>query len=463
VHENTVAAWLDTHTSPHQVQAALSIARDLDDPTLIALTLNVCGVVNVYDAERSRMYLEEAAELARASNDRRTLCETRLYQAVVNGGMVGDPMGARAAAEECRDLADALGDRFMSWSSRIWLGNALYVQGELHEAAQVLVPLVEARATTRQLFMSYFASVFLGRVRVYQGQPGPARACWETARATATAMGGFQEDTAYAMLAEAALAAGDGPATKRACEASCRHTVPERMPFIRILNPMAEALLACGEPVAARRWADDTVAVVRGCNKMVALIARAHIALAQGEPEQAARDAHDALAIGAHTRAFLRVPDGVECLARLAASDGSHQHAARLFGAAHAIRQQLGVARFPVYQAGYDAAVESLRDALGEGAFDTAWADGAALSIEEAIAYAQRGRGKRQRPSSGWESLTPTETNVVRLVRDGLANKDIAARLLISHRTVQTHLTHVYTKLGLPSRIQLVQEAARHT
>ncbi len=39
--------------------------------------------------------------------------------------MAGDPMSARAAAEECRDLADALGDRSMSWSSRIWLGNAL--------------------------------------------------------------------------------------------------------------------------------------------------------------------------------------------------------------------------------------------------------------------------------------------------------------------------------------------------
>ena len=85
------------------------------------------------------------------------------------------------------------------------------------------------------------------------------------------------------------------------------------------------------------------------------------------------------------------------------------------------------------------------------------------MSIEQAIAYAQRGRGKHKRPTSGWESLTPTETDVVRLVSEGLANKDIAARLLISPRTVQTHLTHVYTKLGLNSRVQLVQEAAHNT
>jgi DNA-binding CsgD family transcriptional regulator len=57
----------------------------------------------------------------------------------------------------------------------------------------------------------------------------------------------------------------------------------------------------------------------------------------------------------------------------------------------------------------------------------------------------------------------PTERDVVRLVSEGLGNKDIAARLFVSPRTVQTHLTHVYTKLGLTSRVQVVQEAARHT
>ena len=83
------------------------------------------------------------------------------------------------------------------------------------------------------------------------------------------------------------------------------------------------------------------------------------------------------------------------------------------------------------------------------------------LSTTEAIAYAQRGRGERKRPSSGWASLTPAELDVVRLVSEGLGNKDIATRLFVSPRTVQSHLTRVYTKLGLTSRVQLAQEAAR--
>jgi len=77
--------------------------------------------------------------------------------------------------------------------------------------------------------------------------------------------------------------------------------------------------------------------------------------------------------------------------------------------------------------------------------------------------HTTRPRGERKRLTSGWGSLTPTERDVIRLVSEGLGNKDIAARLFVSPRTVQTHLTHVYTKVGLTSRVQPVQEAALHT
>ncbi|WP_155770461.1 helix-turn-helix domain-containing protein, partial [Mycobacterium asiaticum] len=68
---------------------------------------------------------------------------------------------------------------------------------------------------------------------------------------------------------------------------------------------------------------------------------------------------------------------------------------------------------------------------------------------------------ERKRPATGWASLTPTELDVARLVSEGLANKDIAERMFISPRTVQAHLTHMYTKLGFTSRLQLAQETAR--
>jgi len=74
----------------------------------------------------------------------------------------------------------------------------------------------------------------------------------------------------------------------------------------------------------------------------------------------------------------------------------------------------------------------TLRHALGDNGFDEAWSEGAAMPTDEAIAYAQRGRGGRKRSTSGWESLTPAELNVVGLVSEGLSNKDIAERLFRS-------------------------------
>jgi len=221
--------------------------------------------------------------------------------------------------------------------------------------------------------------------------------------------------------------------------------------------------LAGRDLIAARRRADDAASTATGWHLMVTLTTRARVAIAQGEPDQAERDAHDALAIAAEIEAHLGVPDILECLAVVVGHAGSHREAARLFGAAEAIRERMGAVRFKIWDTGHDASVAVFRDALGEGDFESAWAEGAALSVEEAIAYAQRGRGQRKRPTSGWESLTPSERDVVRLVSEGLANNDIATRLFVSRRTVQTHLTHVYTKLGLTSRVQLAQEAARHT
>jgi hypothetical protein len=61
----------------------------------------------------------------------------------------------------------------------------------------------------------------------------------------------------------------------------------------------------------------------------------------------------------------------------------------------------MGTVRFLVHQLDYEAAVANIRAGLGDDEFDQAWADGAGLSTEEAIAYARRGRGERKRPSTG--------------------------------------------------------------
>ena len=195
---------------------------------------------------------------------------------------------------------------------------------------------------------------------------------------------------------------------------------------------------------------------------MYALLASARVAAAIGDIGPGHDDAHQALTIGREIQSRIGIIDALECLGCLSASTDDREKAARLFGAADAHRRSIGYQRFALHQSGYDAAVTALRAALGEKVLGLAWDEGAALTVDDAVNYALRGRGERNRPAVGWLSLTPAERDVARLVAEGLANKEIAARLFVSPRTVQTHLTHMYGKLGLTSRVQLAQQAARH-
>ena len=88
--------------------------------------------------------------------------------------------------------------------------------------------------------------------------------------------------------------------------------------------------------------------------------------------------------------------------------------------------------------------------------------EGQRLDGLAAVAYARRARGERRRPSFGWDSLTPTELEVVRLAAAGLTNPAIGERLFISRGTVKTHLLHVFAKLGVHTRAELAAAAIRH-
>jgi DNA-binding CsgD family transcriptional regulator/tetratricopeptide (TPR) repeat protein len=71
-------------------------------------------------------------------------------------------------------------------------------------------------------------------------------------------------------------------------------------------------------------------------------------------------------------------------------------------------------------------------------------------------------RVKHRQAQVGWQSLTPTESKVAGLVAAGLANRQIAEQLVLSPRTVGTHVSHILAKLGVRSRIDIAREAAEN-
>ena len=460
--------WVAAAECIDQAHEGLALARKIDDPAVLARTLTACGFLagQSGNLELAQEYLDEAIGLAREIADRWRLSQilAAQAQAAIVGG---DPLAARAAGQEGRDLADAIGDGFHSRQCRYALGGAQLVQGDLAGAlAQFDEMLAEAEAAHDEIWRR---SGLVGRsvILAWQGQVDAARAAAEASLAADPRLGGMFGISGRIAVGGAALAAGDLAAVHEMREATGQAEgviLGIMWAALHVWN--VEAALADGDLPAARGFAEDAILATQGTKghyEVAAVLNRARVAIATGEVEPAERDGRDALAKAAAIKVHTLIPEILECLAALAGQGGSHREAARLFGAAEAIRRRIGTVRFKVRDASHQASVTALRDAMGEQDFGSAWAEGAALSTEEAIGYAQRGHGQRKRPASGWASLTPTEREVVRLVSAGLANNDIATQLFVSPRTVQTHLNHVYTKLALRSRVQLAQEAARHS
>jgi DNA-binding CsgD family transcriptional regulator len=373
--------------------------------------------------------------------------------------IAGNPLAARALAQEGCDIAESAGFPFAARACRWTLGWALWLQGDLAASIEVYGDVVSEAEPDHDLLLYVYGRLSRATSFAYMGDIARARIDAEAVFASAAEIGGIVAGLGYSAFRTAALAEGDSAAALSTSDTAWQliRVAPDTAAVN--VSPLAQAALSAGDLPTARRWAEQAVAETNGWHRAAALFARARVALAEGDSELAEQDAHESLAVTSSVKAYLGVADTLEVLGRTATGSESYAEAARLFGAADAARQGTGEVRFKLYDADFEAAVETLRDAKD---FEGAWAEGAALSTDEAIAYAQRGRGERKRPSTGWASLTPTELDVVRLVEKGLGNKDIAERLFISHRTVQTHLTHVYTKLGLTSRVQLAQEAGKH-
>jgi DNA-binding NarL/FixJ family response regulator len=67
---------------------------------------------------------------------------------------------------------------------------------------------------------------------------------------------------------------------------------------------------------------------------------------------------------------------------------------------------------------------------------------------------------KHRKAQSGWDSLTPTEIKIASYVEEGLSNPEIASKLLLSRRTIGTHVSHILKKLNVATRTDIARESA---
>ncbi len=125
--------------------------------------------------------------------------------------------------------------------------------------------------------------------------------------------------------------------------------------------------------------------------------------------------------------------------------------ALELASAASAIRARIGGEFPPIYRALADR-VRSESEAALDGDAERFWTEGGRLGVDDAIALAFGSSAPRPASPTG---LSARELEVAGLVAEALSNKEIAARLHLSVRTVESHVRHVLAKLGLENRTQL--------
>jgi len=223
-----------------------------------------------------------------------------------------------------------------------------------------------------------------------------------------------------------------------------------------LLNNLGVGAVYSGDYAAAIPVLEESLAIA-SAERRFELMAWAtgnlgNAAYYQGDLTTAAARYKQSLRLGVDVGDKRIIAERLEELAWVAAAESRFETAARVFGAAEALRETIGATMPPANRAAYDRALTSTAAHLGD-ALAPLWQAGRGLALEDAIAEALAVDAS---PAPGvTRSLSHREEEVARLVADGLSNREIAEALALSVRTVEAHVTHLLNKLTLRSRAQL--------
>ena len=441
---------------------ALTLAETAGDDYAVGRCLQVMtGVLSTSDPLRGAAAGRRAVELLRRAQDRHHLAHALVALAAAE--LQCDRFDAARAA--CVEF-DTLGaGRAYAWL-RTWmeftLAWAAHCEGDEPQALAHSNAAIDL-AGTQPTLTRYFAIYCRVHALAHSGQADVARAEGMAALREACEEGiSAVVPSLHHSVAVAELASGDleAPRKRIAPFYDQRH-----LPGASSVRELAATIaLANQHPDEAREQA----AALRRLSTRTGSERRAGLAdlfdgiaaVQNGELGRAGDLLHTALDTFLEHRLHRDAAQALEGIGGLAAAESRPALAARLLGAAAASRRTHGSTRVPPDQRWLASLCSDAEAALGTAEWRAAFAEGEALSEKEAAAYAARGRGRRLRAAVGWDSLTPAESDVARLVVAGLSNPEIGARLFMSRGTVKAHLAHIYGKLGVANRTELASAAA---
>jgi predicted ATPase/DNA-binding SARP family transcriptional activator/DNA-binding CsgD family transcriptional regulator len=186
-------------------------------------------------------------------------------------------------------------------------------------------------------------------------------------------------------------------------------------------------------------------------------------ALLQGDYERARSNYRESLMLCKKLGTMTVASESLEGLACICVAEGATKRASRLFGAAEALREAVGIEHMPEEDTWREPYLAAARSRLDEASWAEAQAEGRVMSMEQAIEYAlseekpltPSSPESEQSSSDEPPSLTRREKEVAVLVGRGMTNRQIASELVLSEHTVHHHVTNLLKKLNLNSRQQI--------
>jgi predicted ATPase/class 3 adenylate cyclase/DNA-binding CsgD family transcriptional regulator len=421
-------------------EESLALSRELGDTAGIAHSLLLLGELAGRRGNFTVAYsrIEEALTLFRAVGDKRgiALSLTNLADVV---SQQGEYARAVLLSEESLALFRTLGDMEGTAWSLNYLAGIVSQQGEYARAISLNEESLTLFRTLGDMEGIIWSLFGLARVLfLSQGDPAKVHTLFEEGLALCRGVG-------------------------------------HKLGIAWALSHLGEVFLQQGNAVKARLLLEESLPLYRegrdqqGIAESLSLLGR--VEAHEGDSAAARTCCEEGLAIVRAVGTNLSVCFSLEGLAVVVAGQGDPSWAARLWGAAEALREALGTPIPPVYRADYDRSVAAARAQLGEKAFAAAWAQGQRMTPEQALAaQATPATSMPARPTATPPMKSPTspaglsarEVEVLRLVAQGLTNEQVAEQLIISPRTVNTHLKAVYSKIGVSSRSAATRYAMEH-
>ena len=441
------------------------LAAQVGERRTQAIACGALAMLELYlgNGEAAHSFAEAGSVVLKESDDRRARGTLHSIHGQIESRLCNFDQ-ARTRFHISLMLLREVGDLNGQASVQVHLGNIMRLQGKLKTAHFLYTRALTLFQEGGDRWSQSICLTGIGDILRLQGNYEAARARFEECLAL-TAMLGNRQIQAVALtgLGQIAIYENDMRQAARSLKESLR-LVREigHMPGItQLLLGLGDLERYQGNYDAATAYYEQCLTLTREINDRVsmsgALFGLGDIAREREDAGQACILLKQSLQLASEVGDRLGLLSTLETFAWLCRQIGLPERAAQFLGTVEGLRDWMQIPLPPTFFARHEHEVALLRGTLGEHAFNESWAYGRtmtlklALSMVARISVPTRDAPAKQHPSYP-AGLTAREVDVLRLVAQGLPDARIAEQLVLSPRTVNTHLRSIYAKIGVSSR-----------